>query len=273
MVLTLRGDVLALRAVAARRRLHERALLVAQRDGQAVDLRLGRERDGVIGAELQEAAHALRRSRSRPRRRRHCRATASARDGAPCRSLRPAPRRRASTGCRGARARGSAPRSPRCAGAARRSRRRRSPARPAGSRARRGGAIERARRLELGLGLGSLQLLDGSGARVLVAHQRSSLPPETASHLGGQQCRCDGRKTGRQTAHSLGVRRRATRTTGIRSLGRQRQRRRRAWRRFGSSWSSRRPIGRRRWLGLGGRRRAGRLGRAFSDVASSTSPG
>ena len=39
------GDVLADRAVAARRALHEHAVLVAQRSRQPVDLRLGREQD------------------------------------------------------------------------------------------------------------------------------------------------------------------------------------------------------------------------------------
>ncbi len=53
------GDVLAFHAVAARRRLGELAILVAQRDRQPVDLRLGGEGEGRVGVELQEAVHAL----------------------------------------------------------------------------------------------------------------------------------------------------------------------------------------------------------------------
>ena len=52
------GHVLAGRAVAARQCLHQPARLVAQRAGQAVDLRLGGERDGFVPGQLEEAAHA-----------------------------------------------------------------------------------------------------------------------------------------------------------------------------------------------------------------------
>ena len=54
-----RGDVLALRAVAARRRIDELAVLVAQRHRQPVDLRLGGEDQRLLGIELEEAADAL----------------------------------------------------------------------------------------------------------------------------------------------------------------------------------------------------------------------
>ena len=52
------GDVLAFRAVAAGRSLHEPAVLVADRDRQSVDLRLGGDLERIVFAEIQEAAHA-----------------------------------------------------------------------------------------------------------------------------------------------------------------------------------------------------------------------
>ena len=52
------GDVLALAAVAARRAADQRAVLVAQRHRQAVDLRLGGEDDLVVLRQPQEAADA-----------------------------------------------------------------------------------------------------------------------------------------------------------------------------------------------------------------------
>ena len=52
------GDVLALVAVAARRRLNELAALVAQRAGEAVDLRLGGHVERRVVAQAEEAAHA-----------------------------------------------------------------------------------------------------------------------------------------------------------------------------------------------------------------------
>jgi hypothetical protein len=51
------GDVLADLAVAARRRGHEPAGLVAQRQRQAVDLRLGGEGDRLVGRQVEEATH------------------------------------------------------------------------------------------------------------------------------------------------------------------------------------------------------------------------
>ncbi len=51
--------VLAHLAVAAGRRLHERAVLVAEREGEAVDLRLGGERQFVVVGQAEEAADAL----------------------------------------------------------------------------------------------------------------------------------------------------------------------------------------------------------------------
>ena len=57
--LDVRRDVLADRAVAARRRMDQLALLVAQRHRQPVDLRLGRERERLVGIELEKAADAL----------------------------------------------------------------------------------------------------------------------------------------------------------------------------------------------------------------------
>ena len=53
------GDILAFHAVAACRRLGERAILVAQRDRQPVDFRLGGEGERRIGVELQKAVHAF----------------------------------------------------------------------------------------------------------------------------------------------------------------------------------------------------------------------
>ncbi len=126
------GDVLAFHAVAACRRLGERAILVAQRDRQPVDFRLGGEGERRIGVELQKAVHALNEVRHvlgvegiTQRQHRHAVLDLAEAFGR-------APRRRVSRDCRGARAWGSVPRSPRCAGAMHRTRRRRSPARPGG---------------------------------------------------------------------------------------------------------------------------------------------
>ena len=52
------GDVLALIAVAASRRLHKLAVLVAQRDGEAVDLRFGGDIHRLIFMQIEEAADA-----------------------------------------------------------------------------------------------------------------------------------------------------------------------------------------------------------------------
>ena len=137
------GDVLAFRAVAARRRLDEPAVLVAQRNRQPVDLRLGRECDGASSA--------------RPRKRR-MRATKSltssfaegiaerqhrTRGGAPCRNHRPARHRPSATDCPPGSARESAPRSLHCASARHRSRRPRFPEHRSGNRARRDGRSRR----------------------------------------------------------------------------------------------------------------------------------
>ncbi len=54
-----RGHVLADGAVAARRRMDECSALVAQRAGQPVDLRLGRERELLLGGQPEKAADAL----------------------------------------------------------------------------------------------------------------------------------------------------------------------------------------------------------------------
>ena len=138
MVMHVGGDVLALGAVAARGRLHQAAVLVGERDREAVDLGLGRQLDGRVGGEAQEAAHAgdevdhvLVAEGVAEREHRHGVAhLAEGLDGRGADAL--------ARGCRRAPARESAPRSPHCAGAARRSRRRRSRARPARSRGRRG---------------------------------------------------------------------------------------------------------------------------------------
>ena len=50
--------VLALGAVAPRRRLHQARVLVGEGDREPIDLRLGRQLDGSIGAEAQEATDA-----------------------------------------------------------------------------------------------------------------------------------------------------------------------------------------------------------------------
>ena len=52
------GDVLALGAVTARRCTDELSALVADRDGQAVDLRLGHDDDRFALVEIEEAPHA-----------------------------------------------------------------------------------------------------------------------------------------------------------------------------------------------------------------------
>ncbi len=52
-----RRDILPRRAVAARRGQHQFALLIAQRTGQAVNLRLGGQRDRRIVGQRQEATH------------------------------------------------------------------------------------------------------------------------------------------------------------------------------------------------------------------------
>src|SRR3546814_1308649 len=57
-VADVRGDVLTDPAVAARRRLHQLALFVTQRTGEAVALVLVGHRDRRVGAELEEAPQA-----------------------------------------------------------------------------------------------------------------------------------------------------------------------------------------------------------------------
>src|SRR5690606_27877007 len=52
------GHVLAFGAVAARRTEHEPALLIAERDRESVDLRLGHELDRLRLVEPEETAHA-----------------------------------------------------------------------------------------------------------------------------------------------------------------------------------------------------------------------
>ena len=55
----IRGDVLAFRAVAAGRAAHQTAVLVAQRAGEAVDLRLGREHRPLVRGQTQKSPHPL----------------------------------------------------------------------------------------------------------------------------------------------------------------------------------------------------------------------
>ena len=78
------GDVLALEAVAARRRLDELAVFVAQIARQAVDLRLGRQGERRVRPCPESGAPGRRIPRP-PRRRKYCRATASARRAGPWR--------------------------------------------------------------------------------------------------------------------------------------------------------------------------------------------
>ena len=92
------GDVLAFGAVAARRAGDEHAVLVAQRHRQAVDLRLGGERDFLVLRRDAESGGCGRRNRPRLLRRRHCRATASAPRGALWQSAPTARRRPAASG-------------------------------------------------------------------------------------------------------------------------------------------------------------------------------
>ena len=54
----IRGHVLAFKSVAARRRLNELAVLVAQRAGKAVDLRLGGHIERRVAAEAEKASDA-----------------------------------------------------------------------------------------------------------------------------------------------------------------------------------------------------------------------
>ena len=53
------GDVLAFRAVAARCGLDQHAAFVANGNGEAVDLGLGGDGQGIIVAKLQEAADTI----------------------------------------------------------------------------------------------------------------------------------------------------------------------------------------------------------------------
>ena len=122
------GDVLADRAVAARRALHEQPVLVAQVGRQTVDLGFRDQIERHVCGEIRGSAGRAARTRSPRLRPWRCRGTAWARGGAPCRSPRPAGRRPDGTGCPRGSGRESAPRSPGCAGAAHRSRRPRSPA-------------------------------------------------------------------------------------------------------------------------------------------------
>ncbi len=51
------GDIFPHSAIAARRRLHQHAMLIAQRTGQPVDLRLGSQRNRRILGQRQIAPH------------------------------------------------------------------------------------------------------------------------------------------------------------------------------------------------------------------------
>ena len=131
------GDVLARRAVAARRRLHQFAVLVAQRHRQPVDLRLGGE------DERSSSAPSFRKRRTRSTKSAtssSVKALASDSIGTACCTLAkpragaaPTRLRRRACGRPGPE---SAPRSLRCAAAAHRIRRLRSSARPSGNSAR-----------------------------------------------------------------------------------------------------------------------------------------
>ena len=57
MVRDIRGNVLADRAVAARRRQHQHATLVAERTAEPVDLGLGGHRHGRIRRQVEETLH------------------------------------------------------------------------------------------------------------------------------------------------------------------------------------------------------------------------
>ena len=176
-------------AVAARRRLDELAVLVAQRDRQAVDLRLGGEGERRRRRRAAGSGGRGRRSRSTSSSSKALPSDSIGTRCGPCRSLRPAPRRRAATGCRRARARESAPRSPRCAGAARRTRRRRSPARPAGDRARRDGD-DRGEAAQLGLGLARFS----SRRQRRLCPCRSSAPLRFGAPSAASNSRCEPRR-------------------------------------------------------------------------------
>ena len=87
------GDVLALVAVAPRRRLHEFAVLVAQRTGKSVDLRLGDHVERRVVGQARGSGARARKTPRPPRRRKYCRAKASAPRDAPWRIF-PTARRR-----------------------------------------------------------------------------------------------------------------------------------------------------------------------------------
>ena len=118
------GDLLADRAVAAGGAAHQQPVLVAQRARQAVDLRLRTMSSGVVGGEPEEAPDARAGIRARRHRPSRCRATASAPRGAPWRSIRPAARRPAGSGCRARISSGKRASIAGCADAGRRIRRR-----------------------------------------------------------------------------------------------------------------------------------------------------
>ena len=121
-------DVLAHIAVAARRPGHKRAVLVAQGHRQAVDLRLGAERDLVVLAETQETADAADEVDHVLRQRTHCRARASAARGGPWRIWRREPHRPGGSASPTGPGPETAPRWRHCVAAADRIRRRRPPA-------------------------------------------------------------------------------------------------------------------------------------------------
>ena len=130
------GDVLADPAVAAGGAADQHAVLVGERDRQAVDLRLGRvaELRGADVEALQVVGEPRSPRRAAPPRCGRCRARASARGARPARSAPAAARRPAGSASRACAAPGSRPRSRAARRAARRRRRRRSPVRRGRSR-------------------------------------------------------------------------------------------------------------------------------------------
>ena len=130
------GHVLADPAVAAGRAADQDAVLVGERDRQAVDLRLGRVAE-LRGADVEPFEVVARAASPRPAAPPRCgrwRARASARRARPARSGRAAAPRPAGSASRACAAPGGRPRSRAARRAARRSRRRRSPVRRGRSR-------------------------------------------------------------------------------------------------------------------------------------------
>ena len=198
-----------------------RPLLVGERDGEPVDLGLGRQLDdGSAGSPRKRRTRAMKSTTSSS-----VKALPSESIGTAWRTLPKASTGAAPTrleGLSGAHdARESAPRSRHCAGAARRSRRRRSRAHPARSRARRDGRSRAASRSSSAFASASVSLSTGL-LDAVVAFMRARLPPPDERNpdpsCGLRGCHCFARaRAAAWTARSRPARRSALRGAGISS--------------------------------------------------------